>query len=119
MRDALFGDSPLPLLLASIKVDALQSEPWTTLAEAERYRTSGESAKAIASLQTVLAMPNLESRMYLEAWQARRSLGVNLPPEQAKDLLGMVVEVGLPGGLLLIWLFQQAPRGSVSVFPGG
>jgi len=102
LRDALFGDTPLPLLLASLTVDALLLEPWSTFFEAEKARTSGESAKAIASLQAVLAMPNLDSRMYLEAWQALRNLGVNPPPDQAKDLLGVVVEVGLPGGLDLV-----------------
>jgi hypothetical protein len=47
-------------------------------------------------------MRNLDSRMYLEAWQALRNLGVSPPPDQAKDLLGLVVEVGLPGGLDLV-----------------
>ena len=47
-------------------------------------------------------MPDLDSRMYLEAWQALRSLGVDPPPVRAKDLLGVVVEVGLPGGLDLV-----------------
>jgi hypothetical protein len=102
LRDALFGDTPLPLLLASVKVDALRSEPWATFTEAERARTSGESGTAITLLRTVLAMPNLDSRMYLEAWQALRTLGVSPPPEQAKDLLGVVVEYGLPGGVDLV-----------------
>jgi hypothetical protein len=77
-------------------------QPWATFAESEKARTSGDPAKAIASLQLVLAMPNLDSRMYLEAWQALRALGVHPPPEQAKQLLGVVVEVGMPGGLDLV-----------------
>jgi len=102
LRDALFGDTPLPALLASLNVEALGLEPWSTFSEAERARTSGETEKAIALLQAVLAMPDLDSRMYLEAWQALRSLGVDPPPVRAKDLLGVVVEVGLPGGLDLV-----------------
>ncbi len=102
LREALFGDTPLPILLAKMKADALQPEPWATFAEAEKARVSGESVRSIALLQKVLAMPNLESRMYLEAWQALRILGVSAPPEQVKDLLGVVVEYGLPGGVDLV-----------------
>jgi hypothetical protein len=55
LRDALFGDTALPKLLALIGADQLGSDSWKTFAEAEEARIAGETAKAIASLQAVLA----------------------------------------------------------------
>ena len=47
-------------------------------------------------------MPELESRHYLQAYHFLRALGVNAPPEKTKDVLGVVVEVGMQGGLDLV-----------------
>ncbi|HEX7150966.1 MAG TPA: hypothetical protein VF618_05720 [Thermoanaerobaculia bacterium] len=49
--------------------------------------------------RTMLAMPGLESRRYLQAWHALRARGAAVPPEKEKELLGVVVEVGLEQGL--------------------
>jgi len=44
-------------------------------------------------------MPGLESRHYLQAWHFLRNAGIEPPEEQAKDLLAVIVEVALDGGL--------------------
>lgn len=49
--------------------------------------------------QTILATPGLEARRYLQAWHALRSRGAAVPPEKQKELLGVVVEVGLEQGV--------------------
>jgi hypothetical protein len=51
------------------------------------------------SWREVLAHPGLESRHYLQAWDFLRQHGQRPPPEAAKQVLGVVVEVGMPKGL--------------------
>ncbi len=59
-------------------------------------------AAAERALRRVLATEGLEARQYLQAWQALRELGHQPPPAQAKQVLGVVVEVGLEQGLDLV-----------------
>jgi hypothetical protein len=47
-------------------------------------------------------MPDLESRQYLQAWHFLRELRVFPPTETAKQVLGVVVEVGVDRGLDLV-----------------
>jgi len=47
-------------------------------------------------------MPELESRQYLQAYHCLRGLGVDPPTEKAKDVLGVVVEVGIKNGVDLV-----------------
>jgi hypothetical protein len=47
-------------------------------------------------------MPELESRHYLQAYHFLRELGVNAPAESTKDVLGVVVEIGMQKGLDLV-----------------
>jgi hypothetical protein len=47
-------------------------------------------------------MPNLEPRHYLQAYSQLRQLGFDTPSERAKDVLGVVVEVGTDDGLDLV-----------------
>jgi hypothetical protein len=50
----------------------------------------------------VLEMPQLESRIRLQAWHVLRELGEKPPQEKEKEILGVVVEVGMPKGLDLL-----------------
>lgn len=67
----------------------------------------GDGRSAIAVFQSVLGMPQLESRAYLWAHHSLRALGVHAAPEKAKDVLGMVVEVGMQRGLDLIAAYDD------------
>jgi hypothetical protein len=98
IRDTLFGDLPLNQWLQSPP----HAEPWTSFARAQEAFDRSDKQSAIATLQSVLNMPDLESRHYLEAWHALRDLGINPPSEKAKDVLGVVVEVGMNRGLDLV-----------------
>jgi hypothetical protein len=101
IRDALFGDLPLASFL-DISPQALASEPWASFVRASQCLDSGDTPAAIEVLQQVLQLPRLEPRFYLQAWHFLRDSGVNPPPEKAKELLGVVVEVGMPKGLDLV-----------------
>jgi hypothetical protein len=101
-RDALFGDIPLPRLLGMIKAEARSLEPWKTFQRASTAMGSGDALTAIQSLRGILQTPQVESRVVLQAWHALRALG-EMPEEAAqKQLLGVVVEVGMPKGLDLL-----------------
>jgi hypothetical protein len=101
-RDALFGDIPLPRLLGMFKPEALSVEPWKTLRRASTAMNSGDTQAAILALRSLLETPQLESRVILQAWHALRSLGEKPPEAIEKQLLGVVVEVGMPKGLDLL-----------------
>jgi hypothetical protein len=95
VRETLFGDIPLD----GWPPGAPDSFPWTAFAAARSHLAEGSPADAIASWREVLAHPGLESRHYLQAWHFLRQHGQPPPTETAKQVLGVVVEVGMPQGL--------------------
>jgi hypothetical protein len=99
IRDALFGDLPLSQCLPQ---SLANTEPWISLARAKQSLELGDKPGALATLQSVLATPDPESRHYLEAWHSFRDLGVSVPADKAKNVLGVVVEVGMDRGLDLV-----------------
>jgi hypothetical protein len=100
MRDTLFGDAPLqnwpPGDPAAI------TPPWDLFVSARSHLAAGDRDAAIGCWQQILQQPDLESRMCLQAWHFLRQQGQNPPPEVAKNVLGVVVEVGMPNGLDLL-----------------
>jgi hypothetical protein len=101
IRDTLFGDIPLTQFLL-VKPQALSVEPWASFARARKLIASGQTQAATESLRAILRMPQLESRHALQAWHYLRELGEHPPQQDAKRLLGLVVEVGMPKGLDLV-----------------
>ena len=93
LRDTLFADTPLIPLVAHLTPDALVSGPFAIFAQASR----APRPEAIAALQPLTSDP--ESRIQLLAWNALARLGVHPPPELAKQVLGVVTEVGVNGGI--------------------
>jgi hypothetical protein len=53
------------------------------------------------------AHPGLEPRHYLQAWTFLREHGERPSPDVAKQVLGIVVEVGLPAGLDLLAVYAD------------
>jgi hypothetical protein len=89
IRDVLFGDAPLELWGAS--------QPGFEQARAAQARR--DRAATIAALQSVNQTQGLEARQYLQAWHFLRELGVKPDAAQAKEVLGVVLEVHLGAGL--------------------
>jgi hypothetical protein len=101
IRDTLFGDTPLSQW-SSVPTETMALEPWASFGRAKQFMDSGDNRGAIASLQGVLEMPEVESRHYLQACHFLRELGVDASPERTKFLWGVVVEVGMQEGLDLV-----------------
>jgi len=101
VREVLFGDVPVldwPRADSPVRTQGA----WALFAVAQEAYQRHDTAAAIEPLQQVLALPDLESRHYLQAWHFLRLLGVQPPPTEAKRVLGVVVEVALPEGLDLV-----------------
>jgi hypothetical protein len=98
-RDLLFGDLPSS---EWPRGEGARGEPWGSFVEARRLLQEGGTAKAVETLQRILAMPDLESRHYLQAWHHLRSVGVQPSAEDGKRVYGVVVEVSLEQGLDIV-----------------
>ena len=111
IRDVLFGD--LPISEWPSETASSDSEPWLSFAKARDHLRSGHTQEAVALLQSILGMPELESRHYVQAWHFLRESGVQPDASVAKDLLGVVVEVALPEGLDIVAAY---PDGNARYF---
>lgn len=105
MRDTLFGDRPVELWRA--EGNAEKQAPWRQFAQARDHLQHGEREAAIARWREVIMEPGLEPRFYLQAWHFLRSLGEMPPPDLAKRVLGVVVEVMLPEGLDIVAAYSD------------
>lgn len=100
IRETLFGDLPVDLWLGNGSPS--QAFPWNAFIEARAHLAAGSCETACRKWREILANPGLEPRHYLQAWQFLRENGQQPPAGNAKQVLGVVVEVGLSSGLDII-----------------
>lgn len=82
---------------------------WWTLFYAQQQL--GDRPAALGSLRYILARPDLGSREALRAWKLMRDLGENPPPEVSKQVLGVVVEIGIGPVIAIVAAFADGqPR---------
>ncbi len=101
IRDTLFGDLPLAAWPPA-SAAAANENPWRMFVDARQALAAGRRSDAADAWQRILAMDDLESRHYLQAWHFLRELGVLPALDRTKVLLGIVVEVGMERGLDLL-----------------
>jgi hypothetical protein len=100
VRDTLFGDIPLDKFPSND--GAVASFPWSGFVSSRAHLAAGRQAEAITSWREIARHPGLESRHYLQAWHFLRMNGQEPPPEVAKQVMGVVVEVSMREGLDLL-----------------
>ena len=100
MRDTLFGDSPVDDWTGNGSLS--QAFPWNAFVLGRARIRRGYREAAIANWLEVINQPGLEPRHYLQAWQFLRQSGYHPPADIARQVLGVVVEVGMPQGLDLV-----------------
>lgn len=106
IRNTLFGDVPLSQVVrAHPKVQL--AEPWASFHRAQDLRNAGDVEGARQAIRPILTMPDLETRVFLQACHTLRELGDEPPPGKAKDVLGVVVEVGMPKGLDIVAAYRD------------
>ncbi len=81
--------------------------PWSAFVSARSRLAAGSQSDAIACWRQILGSPGLEPRQYLQAWHFLRQHGQSPPIEAAKQILGVVVEVGMPQGLDLLAAYSD------------
>lgn len=95
IRDTLFGDMPIAHWPSN---DTAQG-PFATFINARRALADNKADEAIDDWLSITTTPGLESRHYLQAWHFLRQHGQQPPAEVAKDVFGVIVEVGMPEGM--------------------
>jgi len=106
IRNTLFGDVPLAeLVRAHPKVPL--SDPWASFQRARDLKDNGDQPGAKKAVHHILDMPDLETRVFLQAWHTLRELGEAPPQGREKEVLGIVVEVGMPKGLDLVAAYRD------------
>jgi hypothetical protein len=103
IRETLFGDMPMDRWVG----DGSGGFPWSAFAEAHAQIRAGNQEAAMSRWSEIVAQPNLEPRHYLQAWHFLRAHGHPAPPEVAKQVLGVVVEVAMPEGLDLLAAYKD------------
>lgn len=94
LRELLFGDVPLAQWAGTS-----DASPWSEFRQAHAAIMRGDPRGAEHSLRAVLAQRGLESRHYLQAWDALRRLGVQPAASEAKHLYGVVLDIPVEDGL--------------------
>jgi hypothetical protein len=105
IRNVLFGDLPFSEWPNQSTIATI--EPWRSFQEAGKHIADGNAEQAKQKLHEILAMANLEARHYLQAWHFLRGVGEQPPPDQAKRIYGVVVEVGLDDGLDVVAAYSD------------
>ena len=106
VKEVLYGDLPLDQWPRPDSSDT--GVPWPDFIAAREHLKSGQAPEATACLQRIIATPNLESLHYVEAWYFLRQSGVMPPPEDAKKVFGVIVEIGSSGVLIAAYRDYQA-----------
>jgi hypothetical protein len=100
LRDTLFGDMPIDQWVGNGAVS--QGFPWSAFVLARARMKRGERQAAINNWLEVVNQPGAEPRHHIQAWHFLRQNGCLPPATIARQLLGVVVEVGMPKGLDIV-----------------
>jgi hypothetical protein len=87
--------------------DSVADEPWTSFVQARDALAVGDVTGARHLWQAITSRPDLHSRHYLQAWHFLRGVGVEPSPSVAGQLLGVVLEVPMGGGLDLLAVYAD------------
>ncbi len=106
IRDVLFADDTLEHM-ATHSDGSSDDQPWCYFTTAQQALNKGNRNIALIELKKILSLPELESRVYLQAWHCLRTLGEFPPPDSAHTIRGVVVEVALAQGLDLVAAYSD------------
>jgi len=103
IRDTLFGD----MAMEAWPAGESDTQPWASFGEARRAMGAGDGRAAEVIWRRVLEPPGLETRHYLQAWCFLRQAGVTPDDVDAKEVLGVVIEVPIGPGLDLLAAYRD------------
>src|SRR5262245_3849479 len=105
IRETLFGDMPLD----QWPEGGVSSEsfPWSEFVSARSHLAAARQSDAIGCWLQIIGRHGLDPRHYLQAWHFLRQQGQEPPPDAAKQVFGVVVEVAMPEGLDLLAAYED------------
>jgi hypothetical protein len=103
IRDTLFGDMPFEDWIKNSGA----GKPWASLKTAKEALNRGDKDACIEILKEIVSRNGLESMQYAQVWHFLRQLGIRPAPEEAKNILGVVVEVGMDKGLDILAAYSD------------
>ena len=108
LRQTLYTNSSLEPMLSRLKGDATANFPWSNFFKANEALKKNDNATAISLLKQITEAPDLEARIYLQAWHTLQSLGEKPSEETRAKIQGVVVEYYMPEhGLDIVAAFSD------------
>lgn len=105
LRDRLFGDESLARCAEVVSDDP--DTPWARFHAARASQQVGDLRQARAHLHGLLELPEVETRLRLQAWTCLRELGEKPPTEMPPVERGVVVEVAEADGLRTLAVYED------------
>ncbi len=106
IRQGLFGCQSMKVLLGRTKLDGSPG-PFQTISDASLLAAGGKMEEAKQRLRSILALPELETRVQLWVWSALREMGEKPEPKSGSEILGVVVEVPVQGAYDTLAAYQD------------
>lgn len=103
MIQTLFGDVPFE----NLEADSADSEPWRSFANARADLARGDQTSALRTIAAIAVAHGIDARHRVQAWHLVRQRGGRPPREIERDVLGVVVEVGIEGGQDLLAVYAD------------
>ena len=91
LRQTVFGDASLDVWMA--RGAGQPGQPWDSFAQARELAQAGHRDDAVRIWRQIASAEGLESRHTLQAWHFLRQAGQPPPPDQARLVLGVAVEM--------------------------
>jgi hypothetical protein len=91
LRQTVFGDAPLDVWTAQRA--GQPGQPWDSFGRARELAQAGHRDEAVRIWRQIASAGGLESRHTLQAWHFLRQAGELPPPDQARLVLGVAVEM--------------------------
>jgi len=104
MREVMFGDLPWDVWC---RREGPLEEPWPLFRAAWTAKKNGDLAGCRACLEQVTAMVNIETRHHVQAWHYLRELNLSPPAGEAKEVLGIILETGIPEGTDVLGAYED------------
>jgi hypothetical protein len=105
LRAFVYGNAPIDEWIAEDAESA--GAPWIDFAKARELSIQGQTHQAADVWRRIAFSDELESRQILQAWHFLREAGEQPPPDRAKQVLGVVVEMPVPQGHDLLAAYKD------------
>jgi hypothetical protein len=105
IRQLLFASQSMKESLHGLEPH--KGSPLQAFVDAANLVDKGMTEEAISVLHGILGIPNLETRVQLRVWSALRELGILPEPRDAREILGVVVEVPMQGAYDTLAAYQD------------